>query len=125
MDLKEFRRIYKTDGAVEQLRNEKRAAFEATYDHVNKYGLHAGVSHPLPRTLADLYAHPLVEEISDERAYGDGIWVYLESGIIREPCDQVHCVHEDTVKECCEAFRWIELGCDCDQCQQELAAKNG
>ena len=67
-------------------------------------------SHPvtrprLPRTLAQLTAHPWVEEVSDERSMGAGIWVYLRPGFVTHDC--CHTIHETTVKECCRAFRFV------------------
>ena len=54
-----------------------------------------------------------VEEISDERATGDGIWFYLKPGWI---WGEVHFVHEDTVRECREALRIVEP-CACAECE--------
>ena len=70
----------------------------------------ASESHPsararLPRTLADLQAHPWVESVSDERGTGCGIWVYLRPGFVTHDC--CHTIHEPTVKECCRAFRFV------------------
>ncbi len=78
-----------------------------------------------PRTLADFRRHPLVEDVSDERASEDGIWIYLVPGWCREHGDPVHSVHEDTVKDCSEYFRCI-VECPCDECARlkaEAAAR--
>lgn len=57
-----------------------------------------------PRTLAQLTAHPWVEEVSDERGMGQGIWIYLKPGHQWDGC---HTIHEFTVKECCRAFGYV------------------
>lgn len=54
-----------------------------------------------PRTLAQLYNHPWVKSVSDERSSGCGIWVYLTPGY---EWDGSHTIHEGTVRECCAAF---------------------
>ena len=58
----------------------------------------------LPRTMADLASHPWVDEISDERSCGAGIWVYLKPGYVWEG---VSAIHENTVKDCCQAIRFV------------------
>ena len=58
----------------------------------------------LPRTMADMASHPWVESISDERSSGDGLWVYLKPGYV---WDGVWFVHESTVKDCCQAMRFV------------------
>ena len=57
----------------------------------------------LPRTLADLEAHPWVEWIDDSRHLGDGLHVYLRPGYVWD--DTVSAVVEPTVREACQAFR--------------------
>jgi hypothetical protein len=59
----------------------------------------------------------LIETISNERDSGDGIWVYLKPGWI---ADEVHHVHEDTVRECLEALKEVRR-CNCEECQSLLA----
>ena len=54
-----------------------------------------------------------IEEVSDERKFGDGIWLYLIKGWCRD--DGAHCVHEDTVKECKEELKYIQV-CTCERC---------
>jgi hypothetical protein len=58
-----------------------------------------------PRTLAQLIAHPWVEEVSDERGMGQGIWVYLKSGYQWDGCQTIH---EDTVGDCLAQFATVE-----------------
>lgn len=54
-----------------------------------------------------------IEATSDERATGDGIWLYLKPGWI---WGEVHFVHEDTVTACRQALRTVEA-CHCDECE--------
>lgn len=61
---------------------------------------------------------PRIEEISDERSSGDGIWLYLKPGFIWD--NSVHVVHENTVKACREALKYV-TPCDCAICQDQLA----
>lgn len=58
--------------------------------------------------------HPLVGEISDERAYGDGVWVYFKHGYCdgevhprhsAENCR--HSIHEETYSACWKALRRV------------------
>ena len=58
-----------------------------------------------PRTLAQLTAHPWVEEVSDERGMGQGIWVYLKPGHQWDGC---HTIHEGTVGACLAQFATVE-----------------
>lgn len=53
-----------------------------------------------------------VEEISDERATGDGIWFYLKPGWI---WGEVHFIHEDTVGACRDQLKLI-APCACKEC---------
>ena len=59
----------------------------------------------LPRTLADLKAHPWVDWIDDSRHLGDGLHVYLRPGYVWDDC--VSAVVEPTVREACQAFREV------------------
>lgn len=54
-----------------------------------------------------------IEAISDERATGDGIWLYLKPGWV---WDEVHFVHEDTVRACRQALRVVQP-CNCEECE--------
>lgn len=66
-----------------------------------------------PKTLNDIRNHPLVDEVSDERSTGDGIWVYLVNGYC---WGEVHSLHEDTVKGLLAAWDDITrciCGCCC------------
>lgn len=62
------------------------------------------------RTLAQIEKHPLVSSISDERGYGDGIWVYLKDGFINANTDTAS-IHEDTVAECLALLKtaWFDI----------------
>jgi hypothetical protein len=70
----------------------------------------------LPRTLADLEAHPWIDWIDDGRHLGDGLHVYLKSGYVW--AGTASAVIESTVREACQAFReviwdpaaWAEAG---------------
>lgn len=66
----------------------------------------------IPATLRRFATY--IDDISDERGDGDGYWVYLVPGWI---CDEVHCVHEDTIRECAKAMRCIER-CTAPNCCQ-------
>ena len=68
---------------------------------------------PLPKTL-ERFRKDIVD-ISDERADGDGYWVYLRRGLQQSAKTQVHNVHEDTVTACARAFKWVRP-CDCPDC---------
>ena len=59
----------------------------------------------LPRTLADLEAHPWVEWIDDGRDTGDNLHVYLRPGYVW--ADTTSAVVEPTVREACQAFREV------------------
>ncbi len=60
------------------------------------------------------YAH-LIEEVSDERDTDDGYWVYLKPGYWHPP-GEVHCVHEDTPRECAAEMKYVEK-CNRDCCK--------
>jgi hypothetical protein len=62
------------------------------------------------RTLAQIARHPLVADVSDERGYGDGIWVYLKDGFINSNTDTC-AIHEDTVAECLALLKtaWFDI----------------
>ena len=59
----------------------------------------------LPRTFADLEAHPWVHWIDDSRHLGDGLHVYLMPGYVW--ADTTSAVVEPTVREACQAFREV------------------
>jgi hypothetical protein len=66
-----------------------------------------------PKTLHKILADSRVGDWSNEAAYGDGYWIYLNPGW---NWDGVHCVHEWKVKDCVEQFKHIskcEPGCEC------------
>ena len=65
----------------------------------------------IPNTLSKFSY--MIEEISDERRYGDGIWVYLKPGLT---WDGVHMVHEDTLKECAMQLLNV-VKCNCAHCR--------
>ena len=70
--------------------------------------------------------HAIIDDVSDERSNGDGYWVYLKSGYINTSQD-VHLVHEDTLRECAEYLRHDVKPCNCSDCEcdrvnSELAA---
>jgi hypothetical protein len=67
-----------------------------------------------PHTMKQIKADSRVESVSDERAYNSGYWVYLKPGWINT-MTETHCIHEDTVKTCCDYFRYV-APCDCEQC---------
>ena len=56
-----------------------------------------------PRTLKALRNDPRVDEVVDERIYGNGYFVNLKPGYIS---DEMGCgtIREDTVRELCEVF---------------------
>ena len=62
------------------------------------------------RTLAQIARHPLVQDISDERGYGDGFWIYLKDGFINEATDTSG-IHEETVAECLALLKtaWFDI----------------
>lgn len=66
-------------------------------------------------TLNTIKKHPKVDEISDERNNGDGIWIYLKPGFINEE-KEVHCIHEHTIEECLEQLKNDIVECACEEC---------
>jgi len=57
----------------------------------------------------------IIDEVSDERSTGDGVWVYLNKGL---RWDYIHFIHEDTLKECADQLKHNVEPCDCDQCKR-------
>ena len=59
------------------------------------------MAHKKARTYNDILNDPRVDSVSDERGYGDGIWVYLKKGYINQ---RLECgtIHEHTIAECCQ-----------------------
>lgn len=55
-----------------------------------------------------------VEDFSDERNNGDGLWLYLKPGLCYD--GEVHCVHEYTCRDVVEAFSRV-YECECKECQ--------
>lgn len=64
--------------------------------------------------IKSLLANKYVEEVSDERNMGNGIFCYLVKGWCGD--DGAHCVREDTVKECKKELRDIQR-CNCVSCK--------
>ena len=62
---------------------------------------HTPMAHKKARTYNDILNDPRVDSVSDERGYGDGIWVYLKQGYINQ---RLECgtIHEHTIAECCQ-----------------------
>jgi hypothetical protein len=60
-----------------------------------------------------------IDDISDERHLGDGIWVYLKYGYCNGDIGS-HIIHEDTLKECASYAANIRA-CDCDDCRHGAA----
>lgn len=67
-----------------------------------------------PKTMTQFKADPRVQDISDERGSGDGIWLNLRNGFMCGDT-QTHSVHEDTVKECSESMKSVHP-CACSEC---------
>lgn len=59
----------------------------------------------LPKTL-QRWADK-IDEVSDERATGEGYWIYLKAGWW-SPEDETHCIHEDTIRDCAAKMKCIE-----------------
>jgi len=69
----------------------------------------------LPKTLQQLKQNdPRIAEIWDERVDDNGYWIYFVPGWINE-LDEVHCIHEMTVRECLEKMK-STVPCDCPSC---------
>ena len=64
----------------------------------------------ITRSLSAIARHPLVESVSDERGFGDGVWVYLKNGFLNEATD-TGSIHEDTVAEILPLLRsaWFDI----------------
>lgn len=59
----------------------------------------------------------LIDQISDERACGDGIWLYLKRGHINA-VDEVHSIHEDTWSDVLDKFTKGNIQpCNCADCR--------
>ena len=56
------------------------------------------------KVLDRIKAHPAVEEISDERCWGDGCWVYLKPGF-RSTYMECRTIHEDNWTQCWKAMQ--------------------
>lgn len=72
------------------------------------------------RSLAAAASHPFVSDISDERGFGDGVWIYLKDGVTCLNTD-TGSIHEDTVAEalaCLKRARYIPENTD----EAQLAA---
>ena len=59
------------------------------------------------RTWQEVIDHPLVQSVSDERAMGDGLWVYLIEGYWH-PLMQCSTIHEDTVGDVVYMLKGVE-----------------
>lgn len=66
------------------------------------------------QALIDRYPDK-IEEVSDESRSGDGYWLYLKPGWKREPCDEVHSVHEWNMRDLKKSMRLVAR-CDCEEC---------
>ncbi len=73
-----------------------------------------------PKAIVALRADPRVREIDDERAYGNGFWLYLSQGWSDDA--DAHVVHADTAAELAELMRYVRE-CDCEQCVQPKATR--
>jgi len=80
----------------------------------------------LPKSLTAWLLKHHADKFRDGDSEDDGFnpsgglshWVYLKPGWCRGQCDDGnHSVHEATVKEVKEAFRWVAR-CECDDCQK-------
>ena len=67
------------------------------------------------QALCDRYPDK-IELVSDESRSGDGYWLYLRPGWIRERCDVVHSVHEWNMRDLKQAMRQV-VPCECEECQ--------
>ena len=82
----------------------------------------------LPRTFADLEAHPWVDWIDDSRHLDDGLHLYLRPGFVWDGTTSA--VRESTVREVCQAFRDVTWdpaawGEACGASPAEVAALTG
>jgi hypothetical protein len=77
--------------------------------------MHKTIQHLVAR-----YPH-LIEEVSME-GRTDGYWLYLKPGWKREPCDEVHSVHEWNARDLVAAMRRV-VPCECDECRRLAASK--
>lgn len=68
--------------------------------------------------MEKVLADPRIEEVSDERGSGDGIWVYTKPGFHDgyDPRGPTHAVHEDTWRDVLRQMRSIEP-CACADCR--------
>lgn len=71
-------------------------------------------------SLAKAAKHPIVTDISDERGFGDGVWIYLADGWTCRNSD-TGSIHEDTIAEalaCLKRARYVAENTD----EAQLAA---
>lgn len=62
----------------------------------------------LKKNASSALAHPLVLDISDEREFGDGVWIYLRDGWISDVLD-LSTIHEDTWGECIDLLKRVKF----------------
>jgi hypothetical protein len=74
----------------------------------------------LRKTAADvleqLRADPRVEEIEDERMYGNGWWCYLAKGWAMGGTGEAHCFSEETLPQLRSTLRHAVKRCECEDC---------
>jgi hypothetical protein len=58
----------------------------------------------LKPTISSIKAHPLVVDVSDERAYGDGWFVYLRDEI-QTPGTETPTIHEKNLRDVVNEIR--------------------
>ena len=72
-------------------------------------------------TLDILRNHPAVEDVSDERAQGNGVIVTLRPGHTVDPLGGCHVFGEDTPSAALQHVRRIEkLVCACGKCKAAI-----
>lgn len=66
----------------------------------------AEANRKLKRNIASVRRHPLVRDVSDERARGDGVWIYLKNGWV---CSNSECnaISEDTLADAVECLKHV------------------
>ncbi len=60
-----------------------------------------------------------IDCVSDERASGDGFWIYLKTPFcnrVSEPWGGLHVIHEQTIGACIKQLKGADK-CDCDSCK--------
>tara|TARA_R100000808_G_scaffold2439_1_gene9698 strand:- start:4358 stop:5056 length:699 start_codon:yes stop_codon:yes gene_type:complete len=83
--------------------NKQEKAEEAEEDLLEE-----GRKLPIPRSLESLKNHPWVDEVSDERDDGDGVWVYLKNSLWNDS-DDTSFVNGENIRDVLRHWRDMKV----------------